>query len=153
MFISQLLLNKSSSTTGRPLRHSVRLLATLPCRTMESTDFAEKFQQLTEHWRPRAVAELNGQEVRIVKFRGVFPWHHHADADEMFLVWKGSMKIEFRNDVVELKAGQMHVIPRGVEHRTMADDEVEVILFEPAGTRNTGNVEDPVFTAPLSAKL
>jgi mannose-6-phosphate isomerase-like protein (cupin superfamily) len=120
---------------------------------MESTDLAEKFQQLTEHWRPQAVAELNGQEVRIVKFRGVFPWHHHADADEMFLVWKGSMKIEFRNEVVELKAGQMQVVPRGVEHRTMADDEVEVILFEPAGTRNTGNVEDPVFTAPLSAKL
>ncbi len=71
---------------------------------MESIDLADKFRQVTEHWRPKVIAGLNGQEVRIVKFRGVFPWHHHADADEMFLVWKGTMKIEFRDGIVELRA-------------------------------------------------
>jgi len=78
---------------------------------MNGIDLTDKFLRVTEHWRPKVVAELNGQEVRIVKFRGVFPWHHHAEADELFLVWKGVMKIEFRDRVVELKAGQLHVVP------------------------------------------
>ena len=120
---------------------------------MERTDLNEKFALIQEHWRPKVVAELNGQEVRLVKFQGVFPWHHHAEADEMFLVWKGSMKIEFRDGMVELQAGQVCVVPRGVEHRTMADAEAEAIIFEPAETRNTGNVEDPHFTAPTGAKI
>lgn len=120
---------------------------------MKTIDLKEKFWLLNEHWRPRVIAELNGQEVRIVKFLGEFPWHHHADADEMFLVWKGAMRIEFRDAIVELKAGQICVVPRGVEHRTAADAEVEVMLFEPVGTRNTGNVEDPVFTAPDGVRL
>ncbi len=120
---------------------------------MESIDLSDKFRQVIEHWRPKVIAELNGQEVRIVKFLGVFPWHHHADADEMFLVWKGTMKIEFRDGLVELKAGQLHVVPRGVEHRTMADEEAEALIFEPAETRNTGNVEDPHFTAPTGVSI
>lgn len=112
----------------------------------------EKFAQVTEHWRPRVVAELNGQEVKVVKLRGEFPWHHHAGEDEMFLVWKGEMRLEFRDRVVEMKAGDFCVVPRGVEHRPVAEEEAEVVLFEPAGVRNTGNVVDERFTAPGGVK-
>jgi mannose-6-phosphate isomerase-like protein (cupin superfamily) len=112
------------------------------------SDLNEKFALIQEHWRPKVVAELNGQEVRLVKFLGVFPWHQHEQEDEMFLVWRGEMTIEFRDRVVTLKAGEFCVVPRGVEHRTMADVEAEVIVFEPAQTRNTGNVVDEKFTAP-----
>lgn len=108
----------------------------------------ETFARVTEHWRPRVIAELNGQEVKVVKLRGEFPWHHHAGEDEMFLVWKGEMRLEFRDRVVEMKAGDFCVVPRGVEHRPVAVEEVEVVLFEPAGVRNTGNVVDERFTAP-----
>lgn len=120
---------------------------------MNIVDLKEKFWLLNEHWRPKVVAELNGQEVKIVKFRGEFPWHHHAEVDELFVVWKGAMRIEFRDRMVELKPGQMCVVPRGVEHRTLADAEAEVIIFEPIVTKNTGNVDDPHFTAPGGVKL
>ena len=109
---------------------------------------AETFAEISEHWRPRTVAALNGQEVKLVKVQGTFPWHHHADADEMFLVWKGAIRLEFRDRVVRLRAGEAMVVPRGVEHRPVARREAQILLFEPAGLRNTGNVEDPVFTAP-----
>ena len=109
---------------------------------------AEKFSLIHEHWRPKVVAELNQQEVKLVKFAGVFPWHHHEHEDELFLVWRGEMRIEFRDRSVTLRAGEMCVVTRGVEHRTMADAEAEVLIFEPAQTRNTGNVVDAAFTAP-----
>jgi mannose-6-phosphate isomerase-like protein (cupin superfamily) len=115
---------------------------------MNKTNIAEKFSLFTEHWRPRVVADLNGQEVKLVKFKGEFVWHHHANEDELFLVWKGKFRVEFRDRVVELGQGELIVIPRGVEHRPVADEEVEVLLFEPAGTRNTGNVIDVSLTAP-----
>jgi mannose-6-phosphate isomerase-like protein (cupin superfamily) len=108
----------------------------------------EKFSRFSEHWRPKVVAALNGQEVKIVKVQGSFPWHHHDNEDEFFLVWKGRFRVEFRDHVVELDAGEGLVVPRGIEHRTAADQEAEIILFEPAATRNTGNVTDAVFTAP-----
>src|SRR5438876_1688962 len=108
----------------------------------------EKFALIHEHWRPKVVAQLNGQEVKLVKFLGVFPWHRHEQEDEMFLVWRGEMSIEFRDRAVTLKAGEFCVVPRGVEHRTMADAEAEVIVFEPAQTRNSGNVVDETLTAP-----
>jgi mannose-6-phosphate isomerase-like protein (cupin superfamily) len=114
----------------------------------DKVNLADKFARITEHWRPRVVGELNGQEVKLVKFRGEFVWHHHEREDELFLVMKGRMRVEFRDRTVELAAGELLVVPRGVEHRTAADDEVEVLLFEPAATRNTGNVEHPAFTAP-----
>jgi mannose-6-phosphate isomerase-like protein (cupin superfamily) len=107
-----------------------------------------KFALFAEQWRPKVVAALNGQEVKIVKVQGTFPWHHHDNEDEFFLVWKGRFRIEFRDRVVDLGPGEGLVVPRGVEHRTAADDEAEVILFEPAATRNTGNVVDAAFTAP-----
>jgi mannose-6-phosphate isomerase-like protein (cupin superfamily) len=108
----------------------------------------QKFALFSEHWRPKVVAALNGQEVKIVKVRGTFPWHHHDDEDEFFLVWKGRFRVEFRDRVVDLGPGEGLVVPRGVEHRTAADQEAEVILFEPAATRNTGNLVDAAFTAP-----
>jgi mannose-6-phosphate isomerase-like protein (cupin superfamily)/predicted N-acetyltransferase YhbS len=108
----------------------------------------EKFALIREHWRPKVAARLNGQELKLVKFEGEFPWHHHEEADEMFLVWRGSMTIEFRDRRVNLQQGEFCVVPRGVEHRTMADEEAEVLVFEPAGTRNTGNIVDDTFTAP-----
>ena len=117
-------------------------------REMNKASLTEKFAMIGEHWRPKVVAQLNGQEVKLVKFKGVFPWHHHEKEDEMFLVWRGEMTIEFRDRRVTLQAGELCVVPRGTEHRTMADDEAEVLIFEPAETRNTGNVVDETFTAP-----
>ena len=108
----------------------------------------EKFALIQEHWRPKIIAQLNGQEVKLVKFAGVFPWHQHEREDELFLVWRGQMTIEFRTQVITLNAGELCMVPRGVEHRTMAEVEAEVLLFEPAETRNTGNVVDKTFTAP-----
>ncbi len=119
----------------------------------QPVSLAEKFALINEHWRPKAVAELNGQEVKLVKFQGVFPWHHHEAEDEMFLVWRGRMAIEFRDRAVELSEGQLCVVPRGTEHRTKAEQEAWALLFEPAGTRNTGNVTDPEFTAPLRNRV
>src|SRR5215470_11359169 len=109
---------------------------------MNKASLEEKFGMIHEHWRPKVVAQLNGQEVKLVKFSGVFPWHHHEREDEMFLIWRGEITIEFRDRRVLLKAGEFCVVPRGVEHRTLADAEAEVILFEPAQTRNTGNIVD-----------
>jgi mannose-6-phosphate isomerase-like protein (cupin superfamily) len=109
---------------------------------------SKKFALIDEHWRPKVVARLNGQEVKLVKFCGEFPWHLHEHEDEMFLVWRGEMAIEFRDGRVTLKAGEFCVVPRNVEHRTMAETEAEVLVFAPAGVRNTGNVIDEHFTAP-----
>ena len=115
---------------------------------MTKASLAEKFAVIQEHWRPKVVAQLNGQELKLVKFKGTFPWHHHENEDELFLVWRGQMTIEFRDGRVTLEPGELCVVPRGVEHRTMAEDEAEVLVFEPALTRNTGNVTDERFTAP-----
>lgn len=97
------------------------------------------------------IAELNGQDVRIVKVQGEFPWHSHPDADEMFLVWKGRFRVEFRDRSVELSPGQFIVVPSGVEHRTAADEEAEVVIFEPSQVVNTGDAEISAFTAPRAA--
>ncbi|WP_213806704.1 cupin domain-containing protein [Granulicella sp. dw_53] len=118
-----------------------------------SFDLSEKFEKVVEHWRPKVIAELNGQELKIVKFEGTFPWHQHEQEDEMFLVWRGNFRVEFRDRIVELGPGQGIVVPRGIEHRTAADTEAEVLVFEPAATRNTGNIEDEYFTAPNGAHV
>ncbi len=107
---------------------------------MVGIDLREKFAAIDEHWSPRIVAELNGQHVKLVKFRGEFVWHHHDREDELFLVHRGRFRMEFRDRSVDLGPGEMIVVPRGVEHRPVADEEVEIMLFEPAGTLNTGNV-------------
>jgi mannose-6-phosphate isomerase-like protein (cupin superfamily) len=115
---------------------------------MTKASLVEKFAAIDEHWRPKVVAALNGQELKLAKLCGVFPWHHHEHEDELFLVWRGQMVIEFRDRRVLLQPGELCVVPRGVEHRTMADAEAEVLIFEPAATRNTGNIVDHRFTAP-----
>lgn len=120
---------------------------------LEKFNLDKKFSLFSERWRPKIVASLNGQEVKIVKIQGEFPWHHHDNEDEFFLVWKGRFRVEFRDHVVNLGPGEGVVVPRGVEHRTAADEESEVLIFEPSGTRNTGNVADATFTAPHGATI
>jgi mannose-6-phosphate isomerase-like protein (cupin superfamily) len=120
---------------------------------MHKVNLPAKFAAFSDHWRPKVVGELNGQEVKVVKFQGEFVWHTHDDADELFLVWRGRMRVEFRERTVELGPGEFLIVPRGVEHRTAADEEAEVVLFEPAGTRNTGDVVDPALTAPGGVRL
>ena len=105
-------------------------------------DLAEKLAGFDDRWSPRIVAELNGQHVKLVKLEGAFVWHSHAEEDELFLVLAGRLTIELRDGAVVLGPGQMVVVPRGVEHRPVADGEVHVLLFEPAGTLNTGNVRN-----------
>lgn len=113
----------------------------------------EKFSLFAEHWRPKVIADLNGQEVKVIKVLGEFPWHHHEHEDEMFLVWKGNFRVEFKDHVVSLGAGECIVVPHGIEHRTCADQEAEILCFEPKGVRNTGNVTDERFTAPEGARV
>ena len=120
---------------------------------MDKVNLADKFAAFTDYWRPKVVGELNGQEVKLAKFRGPFVWHSHADADELFLVVAGRFRMEFRDRTVELAAGELLIVPRGVEHRPVADDEVQVLLFEPAGTRNTGDVVAATYTAPDGVRL
>jgi mannose-6-phosphate isomerase-like protein (cupin superfamily) len=120
---------------------------------MNKVNLAEKLSMIDEHWRPKVVGELNGQEVKLVKFQGEFPWHHHENEDEMFLALKGNFRIEFRDRSVELSEGEFIIVPRGVEHRPVADEEVEVLLFEPANLKNTGNIEDEKFSAPIGESI
>ena len=120
---------------------------------MKKVNLAEKFALIDEHWRPKVVGELNGQEVKLVKFKGEFPWHRHEAEDEMFLAVTGSFRIEFRDKTVELNRGEFVIVPRGVEHRPVADEEVEVLLFEPKNLKNTGNIDDEKFTAPIGDKI
>jgi mannose-6-phosphate isomerase-like protein (cupin superfamily) len=107
--------------------------------SVEKVNVAEKLALFSEHWSPKVVGELNGQHVKLVKFQGEFVWHHHDDEDEMFLVVDGRFRMEFRDRNMEIKAGEFVVVPRGMEHRPVADSEVSVMLFEPASTVNTGS--------------
>jgi mannose-6-phosphate isomerase-like protein (cupin superfamily) len=120
---------------------------------VEKINLAERFGRITEHWRPKIVAELNGQVVRLVKVLGEFVWHRHEREDELFYVVRGQLRIDFRDGPVTLGPGEMLVVPRGVEHRPVAEEECEMLLFEPAGVRNTGDVEHPTLTAPQDARL
>lgn len=118
----------------------------------DPVDIDEKFALFSEHWRPKTIAELNGQELKAVKIKGEFPWHHH-DVDEMFFAWRGGFRIDFRDRSVEMRPGQLLVIPAGVEHRPVAEEEAEIFLLEPIGTRNTGDVEDETYTAPDRVRI
>jgi mannose-6-phosphate isomerase-like protein (cupin superfamily) len=106
---------------------------------MKKIKLKEKFKLFDEHWHPHILAELNQQEVKIAKLKGEFIWHKHDKEDELFLVIKGTLKIAFRDKTVTLKKNEMIVVPRGVEHKPIAEKEVHVLLFEPKGTLNTGN--------------
>jgi mannose-6-phosphate isomerase-like protein (cupin superfamily) len=107
---------------------------------IEKVNVAQKLTLVTEHWSPKIVGELNGQHVKIVKFKGAFTWHHHEVEDEMFFVVKGRFRMELGDRHVWLDEGEFIVVPKGVEHRPVAEEEVHVLLFEPATTLNTGNV-------------
>lgn len=109
---------------------------------MNKVNLAEKFNLFQEHWSPKIVGELNGQHVKLVKLMGPFVWHHHETEDELFLVVKGSLDMEFRDRTVTINEGEFLIVPRGVEHRPNAKEEVQVLLFEPASTLNTGNTNN-----------
>jgi mannose-6-phosphate isomerase-like protein (cupin superfamily) len=107
---------------------------------MNKVNLAEKYSQFNEYWSPKIVGELNGQQVKLAKLKGEFIWHKHDKEDELFMVVKGNLKIEFREKTVKLKENELLVVPKGVEHKPVADEEVWVMLFEPASTINTGDV-------------
>jgi mannose-6-phosphate isomerase-like protein (cupin superfamily) len=109
---------------------------------MEKVNVEEKFKQIREYWKPFVVAELNGQLVKLDKLKGEFIWHHHDNEDEMFLVVKGRFRMEFHDMHVWVEEREFIVVPHGVEHRPVAEEEAHIILFEPASTLNTGNVRD-----------
>jgi mannose-6-phosphate isomerase-like protein (cupin superfamily) len=108
---------------------------------MEKVNIDEKLRLFTDYWNPRIIGELNGQYVKAVKVNGEFVWHHHDSEDEMFLVIKGTLIMEFRNKTVSLNEGEFIIVPRGVEHRPVAKEEVHILLIEPATTLNTGNID------------
>jgi len=112
---------------------------------MQKVNLDEKLASFSDHWSPKIVGELNGQHVKLVKFQGEFVWHHHEREDELFLVLGGSFRMDYKDDsgiekILEIGAGEFVIVPRGTAHRPVADREVQVLLFEPAGTHNTGNV-------------
>ncbi len=107
---------------------------------MNKVNLEEKLSSVTEYWQPKIVGELNGQHVKIAKLKGSFIWHHHDNEDELFLVVKGKLKIHLKDKTVQLKEGEFFIVPKGVEHKPAADEEVHLMLFEPSGTLNTGNV-------------
>jgi mannose-6-phosphate isomerase-like protein (cupin superfamily) len=116
---------------------------------MEKVNLAEKLALFHDHWHPRVVGELNGQQVKLVKFQGEFVWHQHDHEDELFLVVKGQFRMEFRDRTVDLHEGEFMIVPRGVQHRPVAETEVQVLLFEPASVLNTGNVQNELTVAQL----
>jgi mannose-6-phosphate isomerase-like protein (cupin superfamily) len=116
---------------------------------MEKVNLAQKLSSFSEHYSPRIVGELNGQHVKLVKAKGEFIWHHHDHEDELFYVVKGSFDMELRDKIITVNAGEFLIVPRGVEHRPVAREEVEIMLFEPASTLNTGNVENEMTVKEL----
>lgn len=115
----------------------------------EKVNIAQKLSLFEEHWSPKVVGELNGQHVKLVKLQGEFVWHHHDEEDELFLVVEGRFRMEFRDGEVWIEEGEFIVVPRGVEHRPVAEEEVGVLLFEPTSTLNTGNVRGELTAAEL----
>lgn len=116
---------------------------------MEKVSIAQKLSQFSDHWNPRIIGELNGQQVKAAKLKGEFFFHHHEQEDEMFLIVKGTLKMEFRDRIEIISPGEFIIVPRGVEHKPVADEEVELLLFEPASTLNTGNIENERTRATL----
>ena len=113
---------------------------------MDKVNLEQKFAAINDYFNPRIAGELNGQHVKLVKAKGDFVWHHHDVEDELFLVVKGRFRMEFRDRDVWVEEGEFLVVPRGVKHRPVAEEEVHILLFEPASTLNTGNAEDSELT-------
>jgi mannose-6-phosphate isomerase-like protein (cupin superfamily) len=116
---------------------------------MEKVNLQQKLSLFSDHFKPRVVGELNGQHVKLVKFAGPFVWHHHEVEDELFLVVKGRVRMEFRDRMVWIEEGEFLIVPHGVEHRPVAEEEVHVLLFEPAATLNTGNLQNDLTVETL----
>jgi mannose-6-phosphate isomerase-like protein (cupin superfamily) len=112
-----------------------------------SIKLVEKFAKFSEQWSPKIIAQMNDYHFKLVKIQGEFVWHKHRDTDEVFLVLDGAMRIEFRDGAVELKTGEMFVVPKGIEHKPCAATESQVLLVEPAGTSNTGDTSGPLTAA------
>ncbi len=118
---------------------------------MHKINVAQKLSMFQDHWSPKIVGELNGQQIKLVKFQGEFVWHHHESEDELFLVVHGTFRMDYKDAAgnetsMELQEGEFVIVPRGTAHRPAASEEVQVMLFEPAGTLNTGNVQDSFTT-------
>jgi mannose-6-phosphate isomerase-like protein (cupin superfamily) len=109
----------------------------------KAINFQQKFGLFTEEWSPKVVAEMNDYQFKIVKLRGDFIWHHHKDTDETFMVFEGQLRIEFRDGAVDIAAGEMFVVPKGLEHKPCAEGEVKLLLIEPRGVPNTGDEGGP----------
>jgi len=109
-------------------------------KVMEVINIEEKFSQFDDHWNPRIIEQLNGQDVKIAKVKGEFVWHNHKDEDELFYIIKGSLKIDFEDGMRTINTGEMIVIPRGIEHKPFAEEECWIMLFEPQATKHTGEV-------------
>ncbi|MGE0568351.1 MAG: cupin domain-containing protein [Bacteroidia bacterium] len=118
--------------------------------SLEKINISDKLSLFNDYWNPRIVGQLNGQHVKLAKFKGEFVWHHHENEDEMFLVIKGKFKMELRDKTIEINEGEFVIIPRGTEHKPVASEEVSVLLFEPASTLNTGNVENDLTKKNLN---
>jgi len=116
---------------------------------VKAVDLGQVFAGITTHWDPQVAGELNGQQVKCAKLLGEFVWHHHEREDELFLVHKGTLRLELRTGSVLIGPGQFYIVPRGIEHRPVAPAEVELVLFEPASTLNTGNVTNERTRAEL----
>src|SRR5689334_16492913 len=127
----------------------VRISQRQGAKGMEKVNLSEKFARFTEPWKPKVVGDLNGQQVKLVKLQGPFVWHRHDEEDELFLVVKGRFRMEFRDRHVWLAEGEFLIVPRGVEHRPVAEEECQVLLFEPATTLNTGNLRNERTVAEL----
>jgi len=117
---------------------------------IEKVNVKEKLKGIGDYWNPHIVSELNGQQVKLVKLKGEFVWHHHENEDEMFLVLSGRLRLEFKGRQVWVEEGEFIVVPRKVEHRPVAEEEAHVLLFEPASTLNTGNVRNALTREKLS---
>jgi len=116
---------------------------------MEKVNLNQKFSMFSEHWSPKIVGELNGQHVKLAKLKGEFVWHQHEEEDELFFVVKGSLKMEYRDKTVEVEENEFLIVPKGVEHKPVAEEEVWVMLFEPASTLNTGDTESEMTKKEL----
>ncbi len=108
---------------------------------MQPINISEKFKLFNEHWTPKKIGELNGQQVLLAKLKGEFIWHSHEDEDELFMIIKGRLILKFRDNSIVLNQGDMYIIPKGVEHKPIAENEVHVLLFEPIAIKHTGNIK------------
>jgi len=113
----------------------------------QAINFKDKFKLFTEQWSPKVIAQMNDYQIKIAKLEGDFVWHEHQDTDETFIVLEGKLRIDFREGYVDLSAGEMYVVPKGVEHKPSAESEAKILLIEPRGVVNTGELTDDDYTA------